>query len=116
MRAAEAVGYVGAGTVEFLMDTKTQEFFFCEMNTRLQVSVCWLVGGEVGSAGWRRGGQGLLFAASERATGDLLGSVLLKDAGERFRAVFRYTPGRGQKCFGSGCTSCCRPHKQLRRQ
>eukprot|EP00752_Nemacystus_decipiens_P005299 g4807.t1 len=37
VRAAEAVGYVGAGTVEFLMDTKTQEFFFCEMNTRLQV-------------------------------------------------------------------------------
>lgn len=38
MRAAKAVGYVGAGTVEFLMDTKTQEFFFCEMNTRLQVT------------------------------------------------------------------------------
>lgn len=37
VRAAQAVGYVGAGTVEFLMDTKTQEFFFCEMNTRLQV-------------------------------------------------------------------------------
>lgn len=37
VRAAEAVGYVGAGTVEFLMDTNTQEFFFCEMNTRLQV-------------------------------------------------------------------------------
>lgn len=37
VRAAGAVGYVGAGTVEFLMDTRTQEFFFCEMNTRLQV-------------------------------------------------------------------------------
>ncbi|CAM9302222.1 unnamed protein product, partial [Ectocarpus sp. 13 AM-2016] len=37
VRAAKAVGYVGAGTVEFLMDTRTQEFFFCEMNTRLQV-------------------------------------------------------------------------------
>lgn len=39
VRAAKAVGYVGAGTVEFLMDTRTQEFFFCEMNTRLQVNI-----------------------------------------------------------------------------
>eukprot|EP00298_Acanthocystis_sp_HF-20_P013779 c20504_g2_i1.p1 GENE.c20504_g2_i1~~c20504_g2_i1.p1 ORF type:complete len:710 (-),score=340.99 c20504_g2_i1:50-2179(-) len=35
--AAKAVGYVGAGTVEFIMDASTNEFFFMEMNTRLQV-------------------------------------------------------------------------------
>lgn len=41
--AAKAVGYVGAGTVEFLVDSRSNEYFFCEMNTRLQV---W------GGGGW----------------------------------------------------------------
>lgn len=37
VRAAKAVGYVGAGTVEFIMDRNSYNFHFMEMNTRLQV-------------------------------------------------------------------------------
>jgi acetyl-CoA carboxylase, biotin carboxylase subunit len=37
VRAGEAVGYLGAGTVECLVDTVSQEYVFLEMNTRLQV-------------------------------------------------------------------------------
>jgi len=35
--AAKAVNYVGAGTVEFIFDNDTHQFYFMEMNTRLQV-------------------------------------------------------------------------------
>jgi acetyl-CoA carboxylase biotin carboxylase subunit len=37
VKFAKAVDYVGAGTVEFLYDTRSGEFYFIEMNGRIQV-------------------------------------------------------------------------------
>ncbi|SEP73070.1 acetyl-CoA carboxylase biotin carboxylase subunit [Piscibacillus halophilus] len=37
VKAAEAVDYVGAGTIEFIYDRKQGNFYFMEMNTRIQV-------------------------------------------------------------------------------
>ncbi len=37
VNAAKSINYIGAGTIEFIFDNQTKEFFFMEMNTRLQV-------------------------------------------------------------------------------
>ncbi len=37
VKAAKQINYVGAGTIEFIFDNTTKEFYFMEMNTRLQV-------------------------------------------------------------------------------
>jgi acetyl-CoA carboxylase, biotin carboxylase subunit len=37
VKLAKGIDYVGAGTVEFIYDSATREFYFIEMNTRIQV-------------------------------------------------------------------------------
>ncbi|MGG6431284.1 acetyl-CoA carboxylase biotin carboxylase subunit [Anoxybacillus sp. D401a] len=37
VKAAQAVQYTGAGTVEFIYDYRNRQFYFMEMNTRIQV-------------------------------------------------------------------------------
>src|SRR5690625_1282915 len=37
VRAAKAVNYEGAGTIEYIIDRKSKKFYFMEMNTRIQV-------------------------------------------------------------------------------
>ena len=37
VKAAEAVHYVGAGTIEYIFDLDENKFYFMEMNTRIQV-------------------------------------------------------------------------------
>src|SRR5699024_9743109 len=37
VKAAKAVDYVGAGTIEFIFDRSSKAFYFMEMNTRIQV-------------------------------------------------------------------------------
>src|SRR4029453_3557333 len=66
-RAGEAVGYRNAGTVEFLIDLdRPGEFYFLEMNTRLQVEhpiTAPLTGGDLG-------GQQFLIASGEPGSFD----------------------------------------------
>ncbi|MFH1852362.1 MAG: acetyl-CoA carboxylase biotin carboxylase subunit [Candidatus Neomarinimicrobiota bacterium] len=73
IRGAKAVGYIGVGTVEFLLD-KDKKFYFMEMNTRIQVE----------------------HPVTEMVIGcDLLKQQIRMHAGERFPDYFKHVKLRG---------------------
>ncbi|WP_369962846.1 biotin carboxylase N-terminal domain-containing protein [Leifsonia sp. EB34] len=95
-RVAASVGYVGAGTVEFLVSAeRPDEFFFMEMNTRLQVEhpVTELVTG-VDLVEWQlrvAAGEPLAFAQDDiRLTGHAVEARVYAENPER-----EFLPGDG---------------------
>ena len=91
VRLAEAVGYRSAGTVEFLYDPDRDDFFFLEVNTRLQVEhgvteqvtgvdlVEWMIRGAAGD-------YGFLDGWTDRATGaSIQARLYAEDPDQDFR-------------------------------
>ncbi|GGD98762.1 acetyl-CoA carboxylase biotin carboxylase subunit [Aureimonas endophytica] len=95
VRLAERVAYRGAGTLEYLFDETTGEFFFIEMNTRIQVEhpVTEMVTG-VDLVRWMiriAGGEALTLAQDEvRLSGH---AVEARICAEDPVADFRPSPG-----------------------
>lgn len=119
VRAARAVGYEGAGTVEFLLDADGQHYYFMEMNTRIQVEhgVTELVTGVDLVRQQLRVASGLPLDI-EQADVCLRGHAIecrvnAEDPAQNFRPTpgkveFLHFPGgagvRVDSCLYSGCT------------
>ena len=101
---ADSVGYVGAGTVEFIFDLKNQDVYFMEMNTRLQVEhpVTELVSGvDIVAAQFDIAGGGSIEKISPKEKGYAIEARINAERLVRAadgRPVFRPDPGEVSKC------------------
>ncbi len=114
VRAGETVGYQGAGTVEFLVDTRTGDFTFLEMNTRLQVEhpVTELVTGIdlVEQQLLIAGGDGISFDPDQvRARGHAIELRVYAEDPDRFLPSPGTITGWTRPARASGLTPATRP-------
>ncbi len=93
---ARGVGYVGAGTVEFIFDETTRQFFFIEMNTRIQVEhpVTEMITGTDLVAEQFRVARGEPLSVAMPATGPIGHAIEFRINAEDWRHTFRPGPGR----------------------
>ena len=104
---ADSVGYVGAGTVEFIFDLKNQDVYFMEMNTRLQVEhpVTELVSGVDIVAAQYRIASGESIARLANKPKEKSYAIEARINAERLvrradgMAVFRPDPGEVTRCL-----------------
>ncbi len=91
VKLAKAANYRSAGTVEFLYDAERDDFFFLEVNTRLQVEhgvteqvtgvdlVAWMIRGAAGDYGFLTAWDGRVRGASIQAR------IYAEDPGQDYR-------------------------------
>lgn len=95
LRLARGVKYRGAGTVEFIFDADTREFFFIEMNTRIQVEHPvseMLTGADLVAEQFRIArGEGISVGPPPAECGH---AIEFRINAESFRHDFRPSPGR----------------------
>jgi acetyl-CoA carboxylase biotin carboxylase subunit len=95
LRLTAGVNYRGAGTVEFIFDADTREFFFIEMNTRIQVEhpVSEMLTGADLVAEQFRIARGEAISVGPPAA-DCGHAIEFRINAESFRHEFRPSPGR----------------------
>ncbi|WP_297778450.1 acetyl-CoA carboxylase biotin carboxylase subunit [uncultured Roseovarius sp.] len=95
LRLAAGVNYRGAGTVEFIFDADTREYFFIEMNTRIQVEHPvseMLTGADLVAEQFRIAcGEALSVGPPPADCGH---AIEFRINAESFRHDFRPSPGR----------------------